>query len=371
MSLLPARPKVFGIGFHKTATTSLANALYTLGYDVGGYFGIEDVPEGTSLESFAIERAGGRDAVQDMPWPVLYEALDQAFPGSKFILTERDTEKWISSVVTHFGRRSIPTQQMIYGVDNPADHREVYIERYERHNRDVREYFEGRDDDLLIVDLTKGDGWDVLCPFLGVAEPSVETPRQNTAGARSDGRVARIARRTAGEIGSMLGRSNDGRLDDPRRAYGLGHHHCRRIDAVGELASAVDGDLASAAQLAHADLVSAQRRWLVDVGAVEAERIDSLEWSDIVVLLRRWVGDLDFELIARVIPGGETRNGDALVSLVADGRQRIGQLVSEFDELGVTLSLAEEVVEAPVLDRSIAQNITSRLGGVARRVSRR
>ena len=38
---------------------------------------------------------------------------------------------------------------------------------YDRHHEHVEQYFKNRADDLLIMNIFDGDGWDVLCPFLG------------------------------------------------------------------------------------------------------------------------------------------------------------------------------------------------------------
>ena len=54
------------------------------------------------------------------------------------------------------------------------------MERYERHNSEVRAYFADRPEDLLVMDITAGDGWDVLCPFLGVEAPADEFPMMNS-----------------------------------------------------------------------------------------------------------------------------------------------------------------------------------------------
>lgn len=43
-------------------------------------------------------------ALCDPPIPILYEKLDQAYPGSKFILTVRNEDKWLTSVRNHWSR---------------------------------------------------------------------------------------------------------------------------------------------------------------------------------------------------------------------------------------------------------------------------
>jgi hypothetical protein len=56
--------------------------------------------------------------------------------------------------------------------------RQKYIAAYERHHADVRRYFAGRSD-LLEMDLTAGDGWDKLCPFLGLDPPGEPFPHDH------------------------------------------------------------------------------------------------------------------------------------------------------------------------------------------------
>src|SRR5262245_18328678 len=103
--------KVFGIGLHKTSTSSLACALYTLGYDVAGYFDPSELGSGQVLTDHVMRVAAEYDAVQDMPWPLFFRELDEQFPGSKFVLTTRDPDRWVSSVVRHFGRKRIASHE--------------------------------------------------------------------------------------------------------------------------------------------------------------------------------------------------------------------------------------------------------------------
>ncbi len=189
--------KVFGIGFHKTGTTTLASALKELGYNVAGTFGVADDAIGDTVVPRAIEIAGRVDAVQDNPWPLVYRELDEAYPESRFILTVRDTDKWLLSLVRHFGGKTTAMRTWIYGVGDPAGNEDVYRARYEGHNAEVREYFADRPDDLLVIDVTAGGGWDDLCPFLGFDIPDVPFPHSNSrAERRFSARVKRKLRRT-------------------------------------------------------------------------------------------------------------------------------------------------------------------------------
>ena len=144
---LQKKQKVFGIGFQKTGTTSLENALSILGYRVCGPFGLHSKDIANMALSEALEMAKNFDAFQDNPWPMLFSELDNAYPGSKFVLTIRDHDKWFESVEKHFGTESTPMREWIYGFGSPIGNRAAYINRYNQHNNAVFEYFSKRPDD--------------------------------------------------------------------------------------------------------------------------------------------------------------------------------------------------------------------------------
>ena len=51
--------------------------------------------------------------------------------------------------------------------------------RIEETGRRVRAYFAGRPDDLLVLDVVGGEGWEKLCPFLGLEPPAEAFPHFN------------------------------------------------------------------------------------------------------------------------------------------------------------------------------------------------
>lgn len=175
------KKKVFCIGFHKTGTTSLEKALELLGYRVTGPNGTKDPDIASKVYDMADELVQQYDAFQDNPWPVIYREMDEKYPGSRFILTMRSPESWINSQVRDFGLRETPMRQWIYGVGCPEGNEDVYVARYERHNREVLEYFRDRPDDLLVMDLPGGDGWPKLCGFLDEPVPDEPFPHANKA----------------------------------------------------------------------------------------------------------------------------------------------------------------------------------------------
>jgi Sulfotransferase domain len=176
--------KVFGIGFHKTGTTSLATALGYLGYRVTGPNGVDNPNIAEDVYEMAFDLVTKFDAFQDNPWPILYKEMDEKCPGSKFVLTVRSTDDWIKSMVKHFSEEETPMREWIYGVGHPKGNEDIYVERYERHNREVAEYFKSRGDDLLSLNVTGGEGWEKLCPFLDKRIPAVRFPCVNTASDR-------------------------------------------------------------------------------------------------------------------------------------------------------------------------------------------
>lgn len=176
--------KIFCIGFHKTGTKSLAAALRAVGYRVTGPNGVKDPDIAKNVLGMAYGLVENYDAFQDNPWPIIYKELDKKFPGSKFILTLRDSESWIKSQVRHFGSQKTPMRKWIYGVGCPEGNEEIYVKRFEKHNTEVLTYFKGRLNDLLVLNLPQGDGWEKLCPFLGTTIRNRPFPHANKASER-------------------------------------------------------------------------------------------------------------------------------------------------------------------------------------------
>lgn len=175
----PDRPRVFCIGWHKTGTSTLGLALIELGYSVLGCRLDMVHPLRRRDIDAVLDCAGQFDALQDVPWAALYRELDERYPGSRFILTKRDEDSWLKSAHRHFSNTEIPLHEWLYGEGRLIGNEKRYIERYRRHHRDVEGYFQDRPDDLLVMNLTRGDGWDTLCRFLGHEVPAKPFPHAN------------------------------------------------------------------------------------------------------------------------------------------------------------------------------------------------
>lgn len=184
---LDRRPKVFGIGFHKTGTTSLGRALRILGYRVHKGFTFNKpkkrvvISEPVTLEKVrdaAFPMIPYYSAFEDNPWPLLFKDIDQAFPGSRFILTYRDPERWFRSAARYHTGRLSPMHDLIYGERQfrITDSKQKALERFNRHNDEVRAYFQDRSRDLLDWDLVTDPDWEKLCTFLGLPAPNRTFP---------------------------------------------------------------------------------------------------------------------------------------------------------------------------------------------------
>lgn len=155
--------KIFGIGLSRTGTSSLNAAL--------GVLGFRSVHYPPTPELFRIMHTV--DAATDTPVALSFKDLDRGFPGSKFILTVRDREAWLSSCAKLFaGPRPVEEWRLqerraIYGSLKFDAVR--FARAYDRHLARVIEHFIDRPDDLLIMDVKSG--WSALCPFLGVPIP--------------------------------------------------------------------------------------------------------------------------------------------------------------------------------------------------------
>jgi hypothetical protein len=190
VELKPLPTRIFGIGMHKTATTSLHRAFQILGFD-SLHWGRGEAPAiwqemNTVGRSVTLERFF---TACDLPIPILYKQLDFVYPGSKFVLTVRDEMKWLNSVQRLWDRRYNPTRWMwdIYPISNTL-HKALYgikdfdpmtmLWHYRQHNAAVKLHFKDRPGDLLVMDMEAGAGWKELCSFIDIEIPPVPYPRE-------------------------------------------------------------------------------------------------------------------------------------------------------------------------------------------------
>jgi Sulfotransferase domain len=165
--------KVFGIGLSRTGTKSLHVALGILGLRSVHYPRLDTISE--VMQS--------HDAAVDTPVACSFFELDSLFPESKFILTVRDFRTWLLSTQRFFSgplpeeawQREVRLKT--YGVLRWD--RAAFLRAYHRHVELVLDYFEHRPHRLLVINIVGGEGWDLLCPFLGMSIPEHPFPHAN------------------------------------------------------------------------------------------------------------------------------------------------------------------------------------------------
>lgn len=194
IELRPLPTRVFGIGVQRTGTTSLHEAFKMLGFD-SLHWGTGEAPL-IWYEMNALGRSKTLEqwyALCDFPIPLLYQKLDKAYPGSKFVLTIRNESDWLESVRKLWDYKTNPHRYLweIYPISHQL-HTAFYgqkefdaakfVARYRQHNAEVLEYFSGRPDDLLILDMDRPRGkLAALCKFLDMPSPTTDGlyPRAN------------------------------------------------------------------------------------------------------------------------------------------------------------------------------------------------
>lgn len=153
--------KIFGIGLGKTGTVSLKTALERLGFKIALY------PSGNTF----FKQIDEADGAVDLSISCRFEELDEKYPDSLFICPVRDLESWLRSCSVQYAKPQrwnvlgTKYRLMMFGTD--IYNREKFIEAYYKHEKRVKNYFKDRND-LLIINIIGGEGYEKLCPFLGM-----------------------------------------------------------------------------------------------------------------------------------------------------------------------------------------------------------
>lgn len=174
--------KIFGIGYPKTGTTSLGYALSMLGFNHKFYDDELNKKYNEGDYGAIFREAEKYDSFEDGPWNrgELYKELDRLFPGSKFILTIRELPSWIKSHEQHFSAKHLrENPQELWRRDYDENKKAELMARYKQRNEGIVEYFKERQEDLLLMDICKGEGWEKLCPFLDIPVRTDPFPRAN------------------------------------------------------------------------------------------------------------------------------------------------------------------------------------------------
>lgn len=201
------KKKIFVIGSNKTGTTSLKAALNNLGFRVGNQLKAEMLLDDWARRDFKriIRYCRSADAFSDIPFSLDYtfQAVDAAFPDSRFILSVRDdADQWYQSLTRfHSQRRGLgrlPTveelkddpyvcpgyqwhaSKLLYGIDeNCVWDEQIYKKLYLRHIETVENYFKYRSNDLLVINLSETNAMQQMCKFLDVPIGEEIMPKLN------------------------------------------------------------------------------------------------------------------------------------------------------------------------------------------------
>ena len=190
-------PKIFCISVQRTGTTSVGQFFKDHNFQVATW-GVSRKNswtvnwfKGDYERIFQSRDFKLNQVFEDDPWFCLdfYKVLFHRFPKSKFVLIERDADKWFDSMVRHSTGKTLGNTHLhasIYGrlkefndskfenknryssiIDNrltlDESHRSFYKEIYENRNREVKFFFEEFGNDRIInLNLEDKDKWQKL-----------------------------------------------------------------------------------------------------------------------------------------------------------------------------------------------------------------
>jgi hypothetical protein len=173
--------KVFCIGMFKTGTTSIGRAFDILGYKtmhgpwwpknkmiVDDWY--ERPEEWKNYYGVIKNKIDGYNAFQDYPWMFLYKEIDGWYPNVKFILSVREYESVAESEIRWWKKNRVPI--------NKIPSKDKFMQRYNDHKNNVLKYFKDKNN-ILIMNITEGDGWDKICNFLERDIPNTPFPHLN------------------------------------------------------------------------------------------------------------------------------------------------------------------------------------------------
>jgi hypothetical protein len=217
------KQKIICIGLPKTGTVSFCKALRKLGFSARHSLVVKEqrhrrllassrkkdelfrellvrqCREGASTFSFpcdwfdedywykVLER---KDSIAEIYGLIDFEKIKEQYPNARLVWTKRDLEPWLMSCARQFGefgpkggRRNLSDRMVVnrkYRFGRLFFEREAFIKIYLNFYERVENYkFDNPLENILEMDITKGDGYEKLCPFLNVPSPSSKFPHCN------------------------------------------------------------------------------------------------------------------------------------------------------------------------------------------------
>ena len=139
------------------------------------------------------------DAVVDAPGNFFWEEILEAYPDSKVILSEREEDSWLKSLVNQLQVFEAVISRRFLAVLSPTSRKQIFIlyshltailgsadrksacvlrKRYRMHIHRVKSLVPP--EKLLVYNVKQG--WKPLCDFLGCEVPTVAFPHENVKG---------------------------------------------------------------------------------------------------------------------------------------------------------------------------------------------
>lgn len=190
---------VIGAGVGRTGTYSLKLAINQIGH--GPCHHMEEVLQNMAVQvplwsaaasgqaDWSRIYSGYKSAV-DWPTACFFRELAKEFPEARFVLTERDPQRWADSFGATIykllaGKDEAP-EEMRAWLEMASDviartgfpvglEREQLVRAFEAHNEAVKETIPANR--LLVYEVKQG--WGPLCDFLDVPVPDMDFPRTN------------------------------------------------------------------------------------------------------------------------------------------------------------------------------------------------
>lgn len=191
--------QVIGVGVGRTGTYSLKLAINQLG--LGPCHHMEEVlhnmPVHVPLWSAAAAGKAdwlriyvGYESAVDWPTACFFRELVKEFPSARFVLTQRDPEKWADSfgatIYKLLASRDEAPEEMHAWLDMAGDviaktgfppglDRDKLVQAFIAHNDAVKETIPTGQ----LLEFEVKEGWEPLCTFLNMPMPAEEFPRTN------------------------------------------------------------------------------------------------------------------------------------------------------------------------------------------------
>jgi len=175
---------VFNIGLSRAGSTSLTAALNLLNIPTLHYYAKDNK---TPLEKIIKRNKKSNQKLftdldqnyqgfSDFYGEAYYQTLYNQYFNSKFIFTTRPFLDWVNSYVA-LRKRLEP--KLFNDVEQKKLLYKTTIPRYFNIGEEIRNFFKDKPEQLLELKICEGEGWEKLCPFLGVDVPDCPFPYEN------------------------------------------------------------------------------------------------------------------------------------------------------------------------------------------------